>query len=63
MGNYQQWHADGYLVGSSLMERSVDVVINMRMKKRGMRWKRTNASALVALRVQLFNAELKDATA
>ena len=57
MGNYQQWQADGYPVGSGLVERAVAVVINMRMKKRGMRWKRANATAVVALRAERINAE------
>jgi hypothetical protein len=57
MGNYQQWQADGYPVGSGLVERAVAIVINMRMKKRGMRWKRANATAVVAVRVQRINAE------
>jgi hypothetical protein len=63
MGNYQQWQADGYPVGSGLVERAVAVVINMRMKKRGMRWKRANATAAVALRVQRINADWEDAAA
>ena len=63
MGNYQQWQAEGYPVGSGLVERAVAVVISMRMKKRGMRWKRANATAVVALRVQRFNAEWEDAAA
>jgi hypothetical protein len=32
-------------------------VINLRLKKRGIRWKLTNAGAFVALRVQEINAE------
>jgi hypothetical protein len=57
LGDYEQWQADGYPVGSGLVERAVTVVINMRMKKRGMRWKRANATAVVALRVQRINAD------
>jgi hypothetical protein len=57
IGNYEQWQAQGYPVGSGLVERAVAVVINARMKKRGMRWKRANATAVVALRVQRINAE------
>lgn len=57
MGNYQQWCEQGYPVGSGLVERAVAVVINARMKKRGMRWKRANASSVVALRVQRINAD------
>jgi hypothetical protein len=33
------------------------------MKKRGMRWKRANATAVVALRVQQINAEWDAAAA
>ena len=57
LGNYEQWQADGYPVGSGLVERAIAVVINMRMKKRGMRWKRANATAVVALRVHYINAD------
>lgn len=61
MGNYEQWQADGYPVGSGLVERAVAVVITMRMKKRGMRWKRANATAVVALRVQRINVAWESA--
>lgn len=57
LGNYEQWRQQGYPVGSGLVERAVAVVINTRMKTRGMRFKRINATAVVALRVQLINAE------
>lgn len=57
LGKYEQWQADGYPVGSGLVERAVAVVINARMKKRGMRWKRANATAVVALRVEHLNAD------
>lgn len=43
-------------IGSGLVERAVAIVINARMKKRGMRWKRNNATA-AALRVQRINAD------
>ncbi|HEU5374110.1 MAG TPA: ISKra4 family transposase [Ktedonobacteraceae bacterium] len=57
MGNYQAWREQGYPVGSGLVERAVAVVINMRMKRRGMRWKRSNATSVVALRVQRINTD------
>ena len=57
IGNYDDGQAQGYAVGSGLVERAEARVINLRMKKRCMRWKRTNASAVVALRVQHINAE------
>ncbi len=56
LGNYAHWQEQGYPVGSGLVERAVALVINIRMKKRGMRWKRANATAVVALRVQRINA-------
>ena len=43
-------------VGSGMIERAVTVVITGRMKRRGMGWRRVNATALVALRVALLNA-------
>jgi hypothetical protein len=43
-------------MGSGLVERAVALVFNLRLKKRGMRWKRGNATAMVALLVQQINA-------
>lgn len=63
LGNYEHWQEQGYPVGSGLVERAVALVINMRMKKRGMRWKRANATAVVALRVQRINAAWEAAAA
>jgi hypothetical protein len=63
IGNSQGWQEQGYPVGSGLVERAVAVVINMRMKKRGMRWKRAHATAVVALRVQRINADRQVAAA
>lgn len=55
IGSYEQWKQQGYPVGSGLIERAVALVINRRMKKRGMRWCRPNATAIVALRTDLIN--------
>jgi len=57
LGNYAHWQEQGYPVGSGLVERAVALVINVRMKKRGMRWKRANATAVVALRVHQINTD------
>jgi hypothetical protein len=57
LGNYAQWQAEGFSVGSGLVERAVALVINWRMKKRGMRWCRQNADAVVALRTCRLNDE------
>ncbi len=62
IGNYQQWQEAGYPAGSGLVERGVSVVINPRMKRRGMRWRRVNATAVVALRVRFLNAQWDAAT-
>lgn len=56
LGDYAAWRQQGYPVGSGLIERAVAIVINWRMKGRGMRWRRANASAVVALRVRELNA-------
>jgi hypothetical protein len=55
IGSYEQWKQQGYPVGSGIVERAVSLVINRRMKRRGMRWLRKNATAVVALRVDLLN--------
>jgi hypothetical protein len=55
IGSYEHWKAQGYPVGSGMIERAVSIVINRRMKKRGMRWCRPNATAVVALRADLLN--------
>lgn len=55
IGSYERWKALGYPVGSGMIERAVALVVNRRMKKRGMRWCRTNATAMVALRTDLLN--------
>lgn len=57
MGTYARGPEQGHPIGSGLVERAVALVITVRMKKRGMRWKRANATAVVALRVQQINAD------
>ncbi|HET8627921.1 MAG TPA: hypothetical protein VFL91_10905, partial [Thermomicrobiales bacterium] len=63
LGDDAAWRAAGYPVGSGLVARAVAVVINRRMKRRGMRRKRANADAVVALRVREYNAAWDDADA
>jgi hypothetical protein len=57
IGSYEDWRKLGSPVGSGMIERAVALVINRRMKKRGMRWKRTNGTAVVALRTDLLNED------
>lgn len=42
---------------SGLVEREAELVINRRLKRRGMRWRRANADAIVALRVRPLNED------
>jgi hypothetical protein len=57
IGSYEHWKSQGYPVGSGMIERAVALVINRRLKKRGMRWCRPNATAVVALRTDLLNED------
>lgn len=57
LGDYATWQEAGDPIGSGLVERGVCIVINRRMKGRGMRWRRANADAVVALRVRELNAD------
>jgi hypothetical protein len=57
IGSYEEWRKQGYPVGSGMIERAVTLVINRRMKKRGMRWCRPNGTAIVALRTDLLNGD------
>lgn len=63
IGDYQHWRDLGYPVGSGLVERAVALIINRRLKRQGMRWRRANATAVVALRVRTINADWEVASA
>jgi hypothetical protein len=63
IGNYQHWREMGYPVGSGLVERAVALIINRRLKRQGMRWRRANATAVVTLRVRTINADWEAASA
>lgn len=60
LGDYADWRNAGYPVGSGLIERAVALVINRRMKRQGMRWRRDSATAIVALRVEQLNRDWDD---
>jgi hypothetical protein len=57
IGNYQAWQEADLPIGSGLVERAVELVLNRRLKRRGMRWRRTNADAVTALRVLRLNGD------
>lgn len=62
IGNYQAWQEAGYPIGSGLVERAVELVINRRLKRRGMRWWRINAQGVTALRIRRLNGEWEQRT-
>ena len=56
--NYAARRAVGETIGSGVGEKGVDLVVNRRLKgRRGMRWWRARADAVVALRLALLNDE------
>jgi hypothetical protein len=46
-----------YIVGSGVIEKHQDILVNRRMKHRGMRWSRKGADALLALQARRFSNE------
>jgi hypothetical protein len=57
IGDDAAWRAAGYPVGSGAVEREVEVVLNRRLKRQGMRWRRANAEGVAVLRVDTINAD------
>lgn len=57
LGDYGAWQQAGYPIGSGAVEREVAILINGRMKGRGMRWTRASADAVLAVRVDACNDE------
>jgi hypothetical protein len=53
--HYQQFRQAGYPIGSGVVESGGKVVMQERMKQAGMRWSRTNAQAMLALRSILLS--------
>jgi hypothetical protein len=52
----------GEVMGSGAIEKGVDLVLNRRFKgRRGMRWWRANAKAIVTLRTQILNHQAEAA--
>jgi hypothetical protein len=58
ISNYVARQVAGETIGSGSGEKGVDIVVNRRLKgRRGMRWWRTQADGVVALRLALLNDE------
>lgn len=62
LGDYAAWQAAGHPIGSGLIERAVALVVNWRMKDRGMRWRRASANAIGALRTDQLNRDWETTT-
>lgn len=52
---YRHFRAAGYPIGSGTVESACKLVVQQRMKQPGMRWRRANAQAMLALRSALFS--------
>ena len=69
LANQREWIVDaemllaqGEIVGSGAIEKGVDLVLNRRFKgRRGMRWWRANANAIVTLRTHMLNRQAEAA--
>jgi hypothetical protein len=56
--DYAARRAAGKVIGSGVVEKGADIVVNRRLKgRRGMRWWRERAEGVVALRLALLNDE------
>ena len=49
-----------YIVGSGAVEKHQDILVNRRMKHRGMSWSKKGADALLALQARRFSNEWKE---
>lgn len=54
---YPQFRARGMMIGSGLVEAACKVVVGHRLKRAGMRWTRSGADAVLAIRCALLNGE------
>lgn len=52
---YRHFRAAGCPIGSGTVESACKLVVQQRMKQPGMRWRRANAQAMLALRSALFS--------
>ena len=59
--DYCQMQKNGYLIASTLVEGAANLVVAKRQKKRhGMRWSRSGADSLCALRTLWLNGDWED---
>lgn len=59
--NYRQMQKDGYQIASTLVEGAANLVVAKRQKKKhGMRWSRSDADSLCALRTLWLNGDWED---
>ena len=58
---YKEYRQAGYPIGSGSVESGCKLVVQTRLKQAGMRWKRSSAQAVLALRSMLLSDNWADA--
>jgi hypothetical protein len=61
--NYAQFRANGYFVGSGVIEATCKNVIGKRLKQSGMHWSVAGANKIAALRCEELSAEVENCLA
>ena len=54
---YPKFRARGMMIGSGPVEAACKVVVGHRLKRAGMRWTRSGADAVLAIRCALLNGD------
>jgi len=58
---YQEFHEEGYPVGSGTVESACKQMVGARMRGAGMRWSRPGAENMLALRAEFLSNRWDDA--
>lgn len=58
---YQEFHEEGYPIGSGTVESGCKQLVGMRMKGTGMRWSRSGAENMLALRAEYLSGRWDEA--
>ena len=55
--NYPVYKAKGMMIGSGPVESACKIVVNQRLKQAGMRWTKTGADSILALRTAVLSGQ------
>lgn len=55
--NYHVYKAKGMMIGSGPVESACKVVVGQRLKQAGMRWTKTGADSILALRTAVLSGQ------